>query len=443
MFWISSKLFCFTFCLGISVVLGPFNPANLAWAQTEEVDEMKLIEQIAQLQKTLESEEIPKRDAAEKALIDLGVPALDHLEQPTDKTPSDAVERLTRIRFELETLAVRQVTQPSKLTLSGTMSLAETLESIKTQTGNVVAVYESATDEVMEQELKFEIKDGTFWQAINSLTKQTGFTSNQFESEKGILRLIPANISDVKKAKPAPYDASGIFETTVVQVSASKNLLQPNLDYCNVRIRLRWEPRISPISIDMPANSIKVIDEFDQVIKVSNPDAVFSGTVNSDVPELEFSIPLQSIDRQVETLKSITAELKTILPGRIETFKFQNIGRLEKGTVQSKAGVSVGFEGINKNEDLFGVLVSVAFDDPKKGLESHLSWVFENEMKLVGDDGKESFPLATETYGRTKEKITIMYFFADDPAALSLSYKTPAAIVSVPVKIILKGIPLP
>lgn len=442
MFWISSKLFCITFCLGISIVLGPFNPTNMAWAQIEEVDEMKLIEQIAQLQKELESEEIPKRVAAEKAIIDLGVPALDHLEQPTDKTPSDAVERITRIRIALETLAVKQVTQPSKLSLSGAMSLADTLKSITKQTGNVVAV-EGATDAVMEQELKFEIKDGTFWQAINSLTKQTGFTSNPYESDKGILRLMPANITDAQKAEPAPYDASGIFETTVVQVSASKNLLKPNLDYCNVRIRLRWEPRISPISIDMPASSIKVIDEFDQVIKVSNAEAVFSGTVNSDVPELEFSIPLQSIDRQVERLKSITAELKTILPGRIETFKFQNVGRLEKGTVQSKAGVTVGFEGINKNEDLFGVLVSIAFDDPKKGLESHLSWVFENEMKLVGDDGKESFPLATETYGRTKEKITIMYFFADDPAALSLSYKTPAAIVSVPVKIILKGIPLP
>lgn len=412
--------------------------------QSGEADDMKLIEQIGLLQRQLADNEIPKRDEAEKKLIELGTTVLDHLDPVNDKMTTDTIERIGRVRVALETLAVKQVTEASRVTLSGSLPLDKILEQIKKQTENDVRLFEGAPETLSAKTVELDLKNATFWETIHEVTKQTGLTTSPFESDRGILRLVPQDSERVPDPKIAiPIDSSGIFEATVTQVSASKNLLQPNLDYCSIRLRLRWEPRIAPISVDIPAKSMKVIDEFGEAVKVSNLEAVYSGTINADVSELDFSIPVEAIDRQVESLKSFTAELRTVLPGRVETFNFKNIGRLESGVTQTKAGVTVGFQGVVKNEDLFGVLVSIAFDDPSRGLESHLSWVFENKIKLLGDEGKELSPLATETFGLSKEKITIQYFFAEDPSAYSLRYQTPAAIVSVPVKIELKGIPLP
>ncbi|MEL7496085.1 MAG: hypothetical protein AAFN77_00640 [Planctomycetota bacterium] len=413
---------------------------NNAFAQ---VDEMKLIEQIAELQQQLASDQIPERDAAEKKLIEIGVDALDHLEPPNDETPSDTVKRLGRIRLKLETLAVERVTKRSELTLKGELALKDVLSEILIKTENRVDLYPGAPEELTNQMIKLDFEKASFWEVINSVCDQASLTSNPFQSDQGVLRLVPMNLQGGKKPKSIPRDNSGIFETAVTQVVASKNLMQPSLDYTNVQLRIRWEPRISPIAISLPAKSVKIIDEFDQNVKVSNAEAVFSGTVNTDTPELEFSIPLQSIDRQVETLKSLTCELNTILPGRLEKFKFKNIGRLEQGLAQTKGGVTVAYEGLQKNQDLFGVLVAISFDDPGQALESHLNWVYENKFEMLDDQAEAHLPLATETAGRTKEKITMIYYYADDPSAWTMSYETPAAIVSVPIKITLKDIPLP
>ena len=62
------------------------------------LSDMELVEHVAFLQRELESPEIPKRDAAEKELIELGVRVLDYLEPVTEKTPSDAVARIGNVR---------------------------------------------------------------------------------------------------------------------------------------------------------------------------------------------------------------------------------------------------------------------------------------------------------------------------------------------------------
>jgi len=89
------------------------------------------------------------------------------------------------------------------------------------------------------------------------------------------------------------------------------------------------------------------------------------------------------------------------------------------------------------------VLVKYSFDETGDALESHMSWIFENPLKLTDKDGKEYVPLAKESAGRTENAVAIRYYFGDDPAPMTLHCETPAAIVSTKVKILLKDIPLP
>lgn len=422
--------------------------------EKRELSDMELIERVAFLQRELESPEVPKRDAAEKELIELGIRVLDYLEAADEKTTTQAVERLGRVRQHLEKIAVAAVTQASLVNFSGKISVGKALEKIRKQTGNNVALPEGVPDLFRDREVEVEFKDTSFWEAIADIMQQSDLVVDTYGGEAGKLILTPTQAARIAAANPnaaqpkkpvikPPRNASGVFDLLVTRVNASRNLRNPAQNYCNIDVLIRWEPRINPISIVLPASTIKAIDEFDSPISITNQEAVMSGTVQRVIPELEFSVPIGLLDRQIEEIKSLDAVIDAVLPGRIETFKFKNLGNLEPGASQLKGGATVTFEGIVKNEDLWGVNVGLSFDEEHNALESHRSWVYDNPIHLENKDGQKYEALAFEGVRQTNSEVVVRYYFEKDPKELSLHYTTPAAIVKVPVKVSLKKIPLP
>ena len=74
---------------------------------------------------------------------------------------------------------------------------------------------------------------------------------------------------------------------------------------------------------------------------------------------------------------------------------------------------------------------------------SHQGWVFENEIFLQDASGEREESIGFETLQQDNSKVTVRYLFLEDPGNRMLVYKTPAAIVKMPVTIELKKIPLP
>ena len=405
----------------------------------EPVDEMKLAVKVAEFQQQLASTSNKDRDAAEAGLIELGVKTLDHLDPVTADTPPEMIERLGRVRKALETLVVTRATQPKLITIKGNFSVKEAAEKITVETGNKIVWPDELNAQMDEQKIDLEIEEASFWQVVKQLETKAKLRISPAGGTAGQLLLIPAE----NNPPPIPTDANGIFQISVLQVSARRNLENPELDYCGLRIRVRWEPRLAPITLAIPASSVTVIDEFDDEVLLPNSTATFSASVQPEIPEVEFSIPIGLVDRQIEKIKELKATLNAVMPGRSESFEFRRIGRLEHGYKQSKAGVSVSLNGIEKNEELYGVLVKFSFDETGDALESHMSWIFENPLKLIDKDGNEYEPLAKESAGRQGNSASIRYYFGDDPSAMTLKCETPAAIVSTAVKILLKDIPLP
>ena len=423
----------------VLVLILVFACSSLAAAQSMQDDEMKVAAKVVQLQLQLEDANLAKRESAEKELVELGVGVLDYLEPATDETPTEAVERLGRIRKALEALAVESHTQPRRISIKGSYSVKEAIEQLVAKSENKI-VWPAAIEEAIQaKQVELDIDNQPFWKAIDQLTGKASMRVDSFNSQPGQIMLVPAEPNSAK----LPVDSNGIFQASVLQVSASRNLENPALNYCGVRIRIRWEPRLAPIMLSMPASGITVIDEFDEKIELPNPDAVFSAGVQPEIPEVELVIPIGLVDRQVENISQLQATLKATLPGRSETFEFKKIGRLKAGFRQSKAGVSVSYEGFQKNEDLYGVKVKYSFDEAGGALESHLGWVYENPLQLIDADGKEYSPLTIESAGRTENSVAIRYYFSVDPAPMNLRCETAAAIVSTEVKIRLKNNPLP
>ncbi|MGB1929472.1 MAG: hypothetical protein ACPHO8_09180, partial [Mariniblastus sp.] len=167
------------------------------------------------------------------------------------------------------------------------------------------------------------------------------------------------------------------------------------------------------------------------------------GTVQPEISEIEFFIPVELLDRSIEKIKSLTGTGEAIIAGRTETFRFKKLGRLKDGHQQTRAGATVTYEGIEKNEELFGLSIKLGFDAQQNALESYHSWVYENKIHLENKEGDQIVPIAYDGIGQTDNEITVRYYFDTDPSAMTLVYQTPASIVKVPVKVELTDIPLP
>jgi len=229
----------------------------------------------------------------------------------------------------------------------------------------------------------------------------------------------------------------------VTRVDATRNLSHPNLDHVSLQLLVRWEPRLKPITMKLPASSVTGKDSNGEAISVRKPDAVFSALIQPQIPEVQMTIPLKPIPRDVNKIKSLTASLDATLPGRTETFRFRRVGKLPPGKKIARAGATVTFEGIDKNEDLFGITLSLAFNEELNALESHQAWVFDNPIYLEDQQGQQVAPLTYESVRQDNSRVAITYYFADDPGERTLVYKTAAAILNVQSKVELQNIPLP
>ncbi len=417
----------------------------------QEMSEMQLMERVELLQHQLQAQQISERDAAEAELKSLGPVILDFLEIPQDEVSSDTKERMLRVRQALEKLAVAGATKSTRVTLKGTMTIAEALAEIKTQTKNDVAMIDQAPPEFLNQKLVLNLRDAEFWKALNRVMDQANLAVAPYSGDRGQLRLVPKSIlnpADPNAAAPVakvniPRDQAGIFEVQTTRIDASRNLQNPANSHTIINLLVRWEPRIQPISVVMAMKHVRIIDEFGQRISVSNEQSVVSGIVQPQIPELDFAIPIKLIDRQIEVIESLTATIDTVLPGRTETFKFKDLGKLTPGVEQSKAGVIVSYGGTRKNDDIWSVLVNIGFDETNEATESYQGWIYENEAYLVDEKGERLDFIGYESFTSEESKLGVQYLFDVDPKKCTLVYKTPAAIVKTPIVFTLKKIPLP
>lgn len=421
--------------------------ANLM-AQTDEVDDMKMMEDVSQLQQQLAAQSIPQREDAEKKLLEIGVIALNYLPGVDDSMTTDMKTRLGRIRTELETRAVVLVTNPSRIKLSGKYKLEDLFQEVNRQTGNEIVIPEQMTVETAEQQIQFEESETEFWQLIDKVQSTTKLTIDSYGGRPNALQFRENFVADaqgmpVLSTLQPIVTYSSILRFEITRVDSTRNLLQPAMDQTNFTMLIRWEPRLRPISVDLPMKSLTVVDEFDKTYQFEENDQVFYGSVQPEFPELEYAISMPLIDRQVEEIKSLSGTVSAVLPGRMESFEFPKITTAMVDSAQTKAGATVTFRGIEKNEDLLGVRVSLGFEEDNNALESHRSWGFQNELFLQKADGTRIDYIGSESYQQTNTELGVMYLFAEIPDDAKLVYCTPAAIVKVEIPFKLVKIRLP
>ncbi len=406
-------------------------------------DEMELINDIARFQAELKSEKAADRDAAQKALMEIGEFVLDHLEMPDRDDESDYRRRVTEVRTSLEKIAVERATKPSNIQLdSNEIKVADLLKAFKEQTENDVILSDEVLLATAEMSVNFESKEMQFWDAMSEFMEKAKLRIDPYAGKGGQLALVEIGDNSAGVATSEYVDYSEVLRFEVTRVDASINFLNPNQSFSSMNFVVRWEPRIKPIAIDFLTNEFEIKDEYDQEYKATG-SGNYTAIVSAGLPNVDFTVGTPSFDRQIERLKEVKGKVRAVLPGRTETFKFKNIGGVEEGKAITKAGATVTYFGARKNEDIWELNLQLSFDEDNNALESHQSWAYNNEVYLLDENGEKEQPISENISQPSDNTLVITYIFISEPKEQDLYYRTPASIVKVLIPFAITGIPLP
>ena len=422
------------------VLLVGLNPA-FTFAQSEE---MEVLGQVNELLEQLRDDDIEQRDKAEAAIAEMSPDALDFIDVPDGNATTDYIERVVRARKSLEKKAVELAVKPSVINLESDITINKALKSIFEQTGNRILLKEDRGLMAGQKKLAKEIKDGSFWDAFNAVLAAGNLEVDPYGGAAGTMMLRPAEAAapaaQATSTEP-PSATAGMLHVEVRRITSTLSIRNPALSFMTVELLTRWEPRVTPISIDLQTATLKIVDDKGNKVPL-NKTSKISGVIQPEIPELSFPVNIPLVSRDIKKLDKVKGTLQAVLPGRVETFTFKGLGDLEDGVEQTKSGATVTFHGYEKNEDLFAVTIELSFDEDTNSVDSHLRWAYDNAVEMVSA-GQRIEPVASETVMQRGQRMKVLYLFEEDPAACDLVYKTPAAIVKVNLDFELKNIPLP
>jgi len=416
-----------------------------------EADHPTLEREVRSLVRQLDSRlSADERNTAEAKLIELGPKVLDLLPKPTSRSSANLKQCLTRIRHKLQQKAAEDSVKASTVTLKGkAMPLSKILAAIEQQTGNKITdIRKRFGHEVTDPELDVEFEKTPFWQALDEVLDQAELTvyPHPVEEEKAVF-LITRGETQRPRCEGVSY--AGPFRLEPQKIMAQCDLRHPEQKSLMFQLEVAWEPRLAPITLKQKLGELKAVDEDGNPIAVADEEAEIEVPGGKESSATNLILPWQLPPRSVEKIASLTGKFAAMVPGRVETFTFDDLSA--KNVKKRIAGVTVTLEGVRKNNQLQEVRIRVQFDSAGKALASHRNWIFNNEAYLVDSKaekdskGKKVEYETLETTSQGPNEVGVAYlFFLEKPIAdYKFVYKTAGVIVATEFEYELKDIKLP
>ncbi len=374
--------------------------------------------EVAKLVLQLDANQRSERDAAEKALIEIGSSALNLLPPITPRTPAEVKERLGRVRKTLETANAESIAKPALVTLTGEMSLADAMNALEEQTGNKTTGYERRGGQV-----SVDFDKAPYWQALDEILDQASLNINEFGGATNALVLTARPDSEMSRADSGVY--SGVFRLEPLRLEAQPTMRSCFRNSMRLTIGVTWEPRIAPIALRQQMSEVTITDDQGDTLEVTGNQATINASAETGMSAVEFGIPLPLPSRDSKRIASLTGRFTAQVPGRVEAFEFADI-KDSRDVEQERAGVVVTFERLRKNVDLYEVRMALRFDEAANALESHRGWVYRNEAYLLDKDGNqiENVGLQATRQGTNEVGVAYLFDLPDGPEGCKFVYKT-------------------
>lgn len=404
----------------------------------------ELTAKVTKLVKQLDDEELARREVAEKELVALGPAAIDLLPLNSPRTSAETKERLGRVRRQLEVAVAESTAKSTLVTLSGEHKLSDVIAAINKQTSNNVFDYRGDfNQEQTDPVIKIDFKETPFWEAVDKTFDEAGMTVYPYSGKaKSLAMVARAAEKELPRFGRAAY--AGRFRIEPTNITASRDLRNPANHRLRLTLEATWEPTLQPIVLIQPLDQLVATSEKGEPLVIDGSEGALEIAGEGTNAVAEFDVNLQLPSRDVKKIASLKGKMTAIIPGKVETFEFTDISKA-KNVVQRRAGVAVVLEEVRKNEEVYDVRMRVEFDKAANALESHRPWVFDNSAVLLNAAGEEMSFDGLEETRRESNVAGIAYKFVleEEPVGYKFIYKTPAAIMKVPVEYELKDIDLP
>jgi len=403
------------------------------------------------LLRQLNDPQAARRNEAEQELLKLAPQDPDQcdtfltlLPKPIAGMPAEVQLRLKRVRSQIENLQANAALVASRITLSGKeLDLSAVLKKVAQQTGNQLADYrEQFGQAALPRSVAVKIEDEPFWPAIDKILDAAEMSLYPFSGEAS-LAVINREAGAAPRSGRASY--AGPFRIEAIAVVARRGLRVPGQQGASVELEFAWEPRLRPIALSQPADALEITSDLGSQIAVRNLDASFDVEIQPGSHATELTIPLVLPPRSVSKISSFKGTLSALVPGRMAEFRFTELNK-QQTAEQQRGGVKVVLDGVRKNQELWEVHMRLQVEGEETGLESHRGWVFQNLTYLLNKNNEVVDHAGFETTMQSKNEVGLAYFFElpdDRIEDYTWVYRTPAAIVRVPVEYELKEIPLP
>ncbi len=398
--------------------------------------------QVRRLVLKLDSPELAERQAAEDDLLKLGPQVLDLLPQGAEPGKAEVAQRIGRVRQKLQRQRASLGAQPSRVTLSGKMSLADILTSLQRQTGNKICTARLGNSApVLRRTLDIDVLKVPFWNALDLVLFRAGLGVYPY-GEQGSVELVTQ--AAPRAAEDGYVSYAGPFRFQLVSLLAQRDLKPPESRSLKVELEVAWEPRVSPIGLRQPMADVQATDDRGNPMAVDTPEASLEVTVPRGPIASRLILPLALPPRDVRAIAELRGTLSALLPSRVEPFRFPDLGRVRQ-TTKRIAGVSVTLEGVAALGKSLEARLLVHFDQPGDALASHRTWIFSNPAYLETRDGKTIGPESVHPTRQTANELGLALTFPMDrsPEEYTLVYATPTTIGSVPLEYRFRDIPLP
>ena len=382
-------------------------------------------EQILKWVSELDADSLAVRRQASQRLINLGPGLLRDLPPNRSTDSPERSEALIRIRRDLEVQLAEQMKRPSRVSLNGEMTLWEALQSIEEQTQNG---FDKLNTETEPQVL--DLEDVTYWDAISELLRKfPQFRLHPFRSLPGKLQLmlVPPDFSTTP-----PLHAGGVFLFEPMRVESTSDLTNPMLDTTAVMIRMRWEPRLRPLSIVHDLTRLQGTTDLEHVLKSDRGQERLETPVQSGMGWVDFRATLQKADRSDQWVEELQGSLRVTLPAVETSFQFKDL-KLEQPIEQRTGKTVVTLMGTRKVNQLQSIQLRIRFDESTGSLESHRQWLFESPAILIDSDGNAVEYFTFETTLQKSDEVGISYLFGidGDLADHVFEYRAPSAILTI------------
>jgi hypothetical protein len=407
-----------------------------------------LKDRVSQLAGRLGSEKAEERDAAEKALNDLG-PRVLPLLVDADKTGSDDRKaRVAKVRAALLEAQTKVNLGASKVTIQGKgIRLTEAIKKLQGDTGNTINdIREQQGTDVTNPALDLDIVDKPFFEALDIVAEKAGLTL-EFATGDGSIGLMSGmpegSTPAMPRAKPMVV-YNGPFRVVFKSLGSVRDF-STGTGSMTAQFEVAWEPRLRPMLLAVKADQFQVVTDDDRPVPPTVTEESGDVPLRPENPAVEMNINLMSPDRISRELKSIKIKADVTVPAGVKMFKFKNIE--DKDVVVKDGDISVKLESTTVEEQVWKVAISAEYPGGGPAFESYRQGLFNNRIWLQKADGSRfEHNGGLNDNGGGGGKLGFEYLFVDVPGKLSdygLVYETPSKVIAIPLEFEFKKVPLP